>query len=217
MNPAVVIPFRPADPERIANYKRTSSQWETLGWPVYAADSDGEYFARSQAINRAAALASENGADVFFIHDCDCLLKTLDQAVKAVTIAFEKDAYVVAFSRMDVFDWDETYAVRAGADPKTQRVLESVGLSWGNAFAISRVLFERVKGFDEGFRSYGCEDLAFNESVERLGERFRVPGVVYHLRHPTPERVEMYENNVRYNRYRQATTVEEMQAIIDER
>lgn len=146
MKVAVLIPFRPGSGHD-QNVSMSAAQWRN--WRVYCADSDGELFSRSQAINRAAAKAGD--ADVYVVHDSDILLANPQQAVDASLVALSEDSYVVCFSRLKVLDWDATRAVHAGASVTEQPVLERIDRIWGNCFAISRSLFERAGGFDERF------------------------------------------------------------------
>jgi len=214
MNVAVLIPFRPST-GRDENLCTTLKQWR--GWPTFFGDGDEGLFNRAQAINRAAA---RTDADVFVIHDCDILLARHQQAVDAAMIALSEDSYVVCFSTLKVFDWTATYAVHNGKNPLEQPVLETVKMVWGNCFAISRTLFERVGGFDERFKGWGAEDHAFLNACSTLGNKHRVVGDAFHLRHPEPvkDHPSLHDNYVLGGRYAKADgNREAMLALIGER
>ena len=215
MKVAVLIPFRPGT-GRDHNLSVTAAQWNN--WFVYCADSDGELFNRSQAINRAARQAGD--ADVYVIHDCDILLANPQQAVDASLIAMSETSYVVAFSTLKVLDWEATHAVHKGASVTEQPVLEQVRRIWGNCFAISRTLFDQVGGFDERFRGWGAEDIAFLNACSTFGGKHRVMGDAYHLRHPEPvkDHASLTDNYALGARYAQADGDREaILALIGER
>jgi hypothetical protein len=217
MKAAVCIPHRGIDVHRQANLDYTVNRWTGFGLPVFYADSDEGPFNRSQAINRAVARSK---ADVYVIADNDVVLETSQQAWESIEDAYTNDFYTVCFSKLNVLDWEASAAVRAGGKPQEQFVLESVRLVWSNCFAISRVLFERVGGFDERFVGYGHQDGAFLNACSTLGGKNRVNGNAYHLRHPDPDKDHMgMRGNVELAiRYRQADgDVEAMLALVGER
>ena len=214
MNVAVLIPFRTLT-GRDENLCTSLKQWR--GWPTFFGDGGDELFNRSQAINRAAA---RTDADVFIIHDCDILLANPQQAVDASLIAMSETSYVVAFSTLKVLDWEATHAVHKGASVTEQPVLEQVRRIWGNCFAISRTLFDQVGGFDERFRGWGAEDIAFLNACSTFGGKHRVMGDAYHLRHPEPvkDHASLTDNYALGARYAQADGDREaILALIGER
>jgi hypothetical protein len=178
---AVCAPHRPVDDEREANWQRTRQQWQGLGWPVYTGNNEDTIFSRSKAINLAAAQAPDS--DVLLVTDTDILLWSPQQAVTAAEEAFAHTAYVVAFGVLYVLDWEDTRAVRAGAEPSPKMAIETLALIWGGLFAVSRKLFDRVGGFDERFTGWGAQDIGFMVACSTLGEKRRVQGDAYHLRH----------------------------------
>jgi hypothetical protein len=202
MSVAVLVPYRPADEARVANFERTRKQWDDLGWPVFAGDHEGEPFCRSRAINAAAA---RTDADVLFVADCDILLDLPAQAGKAAALASEFGAYVVAYSVLHVLDEEGTEIMRDDGWPPERMVVESPSLIWGNAFAVPRSLFELVGGFDERFVGWGAEDVAFLVACSTLGgAKQRIYGDAYHLTHPEPDKSRLEENNRLGGRYRAA-------------
>lgn len=206
MNPHVCIPFRPADPERIANLACTVRQWEALHWPVHLGDHEGDSFCRGLAINNAAREATDGGADVLIVCDCDFLLDSTQQAVKAAATALRDDSYVVAYSVMRVLDKEGTEQARQGRQPNRNTIIENVALIWGNCFAIPTGLFWRVCGFDERFLGWGAEDIGFLVAASTMGgPKSRIEGGAFHLTHPTNEdRDHLPENNALASRYRGA-------------
>ena len=169
MNPHVCIPFRPADPERIANLACTVRQWEGLHWPVHLGDHEGESFCRGMAINAAAREATDAGADVLIVSDSELLLDNANQAVQGAEAALRDNAYVVCFSFMRALGQQGTDAMRKGRHWQKADVIENIALIWGNCFAIPTELFWKVCGFDDRFLGWGAEDLAFLVSASTMG------------------------------------------------
>lgn len=217
MKASVYFPHRGVDGEREANLAFTINRWTGFGLPVFYADSDGDVFSRSQAINRAV---ERSDADVFVVADSDTILETSEQAWEAIEDSYGHDRYAVCFSELVALDWDETRIVRGGGNPQEQPVLESIKLIWGGCFAVSRNLFERVGGFDERFVGYGHQDAAFLNSCSTLGDKHRIEGTAYHLRHHAPVK---HHPNIDANaslalRYREADgNKKAMLALVNER
>ncbi len=220
MNPHVCIPFRPVDSERVANLACTVRQWEALGWPVHLGDHEGERFHRGVAINNAVREATDEGADVVVVCDCDFLLDDNRQAVQACEAALRDGSYVVAFSFMRALGQQGTDAMRAGRRWQNRDVIENVALIWGNCFAIPTDLFWKVCGFDPRFLGWGAEDIAFLVSASTMGgPKSRIAGGSYHLTHPTNEdRDDLPDNNALASHYRSADgDPEAMKVILAER
>lgn len=218
MKVCAIIPYRPEDSEREANWQRTRQQWEELGWPAYTGDHSGEPFSRTRAINIAATQAKD--ADVLCIADVDFLFADPQTAVEAAEVAFRQCAHIVPYRTLHVLGPESSQQVRDGVHPDRVEVLESVSLTWICATIISRELFDRVKGFDERFIGYGEEDLAFVASTGTMGTKLRVNGIAYHLSHGEPQKDHplRQQNRDLCSRYRGADgDIAAMQAILDER
>jgi hypothetical protein len=214
---AAIIPYRPDSAERVANWQRTRQQWETLSWPCYPGDHNGESFSRARAIN---ATVQALDVDVLCIADVDILFSDPQVAVEAAQMALEQCAHVVPYSTMRVLDEVSSKRVRAGEDPGEVPILESIETTWVSACVISRELFDRVKGFDERFVGYGEEDLGFVASTGTMGQKLRVNGTAYHLSHgePAKDHPLRQQNRDLCSRYRGADGDKEaMQLILDER
>ncbi len=220
MNPAVCIPYRPVGSDRIANLACTRQQWDNLGWPVHLGDSGHDSFHRGASINAAAREATDAGADVLVICDCDFLLDSGAQAAKAAEDALRDGAYVVAFSFMRVLNQQGTNAMREGRRWQRTDEIENVALIWGNCFALPTELFWRVCGFDERFIGWGAEDIAFLVAASTMGgPKSRITGGAFHLTHPTNEdRDNLPANNALASHYRSADgDPEAMKVILAER
>lgn len=184
----VCVPLRLDTPERSANWQRTCSQWK--GWEILTADSDGEDFGRSQAVNRAVAMAGD--WDVLVIADCDLLLEGVYQAALALARARETRGYVACYDTFYYLDAETSERVREGLTPNPRDAYWSYRGLWIGIFAIHREPWEavaKVQGspgaFDEAITSWGGEDGRFLGRLEDEGtQKDRVPGAVYHLDHP---------------------------------
>lgn len=178
----VCVPYRPDTPERIGNFTRTREQWSD--WDIMIADSDGEDFGRSQAINRAVAAAGADW-DVLVIADSDLLLDDVSQAAAALELARETKGYIVCYSTFYYLNEDMAVLVRRGMVPHPRNAYYSLTEIWIGMFAIYRELWDAIGGFDESFTSWGGEDGRFLSKVNDLGaHKGRVPGDCYHLAHP---------------------------------
>lgn len=177
----VCVPYRADTPERVANWDRTRKQWR--GWQLCRADSDGETFGRSQALNRAAALAGD--WEVIVVADCDLLLDNISQAEEAVELAQATKGYIACYYTFYYLTEGVSRRVRAGRVPTPEMAYYSLIQIWGGMFAIHRELWDAVGGFDEQIVSWGGEDGGFLRQLEDLGgHKDRVEGAVYHLKHP---------------------------------
>ncbi len=175
------VPYRPDTPERIANWERTSKQW--VGWHLLHADSDGEDFGRSQAVNRAVSEAGDWEALV--VADSDLLLADVGQAAAALELARETKGYIVCYSTFYYLNEAMSIRVREGREPTPSQAYYSLTEIWGGAFAIHREPWDAIGGFDESITSWGSEDGRFLRQLDDLGtHKDRVPGDCYHLAHP---------------------------------
>ena len=175
----VCIPYRSDTPERDANFDRTRAQW--AGWCVLTADSDGETFGRSQAVNRAVVKAGD--WDVLVIADSDLLLEDVDQASEALQRAGRHGGYVVCYDEFHYLDEGASVSVRGGLVPTPRMAYYTLTQIWGGMFAIGRELWDEIGGFDETITSWGGEDGRFLDGVPEK-RRSRVVGGCYHLKHP---------------------------------
>jgi hypothetical protein len=204
------------DSERIANLACTVRQWEALNWPVHLGDCEGEHFNRGEAINAAAREATDAGADVLIVADCDFLLDDPHQAARGAEDALRDNAYVVCFSYMRALGQQGTNAMREGRRWQKADVIENIALIWGNCFAIPTELFWKVCGFDPRFIGWGAEDIAFLVSASTMGgPKSRIEGGSFHLTHPTNEdRDNLPANNALASHYRSADGDREAMAVI---
>jgi hypothetical protein len=177
---SVIVPYRPVDTHRARAWERVSCEWE--GFDVRTADDGGEPFSRAASIN----LGVDGGrdAEVFVVADADILVDRR-QVDAAVALAAHAPGLVIAFDRF-------AYLTKQGSD----QIIDGYRGSWepfiewslqdtvSSCVAFSRETWELSGGFDERFRAWGPEDVAFEVACATLaGPTRRIPGTAWHLFH----------------------------------
>lgn len=178
-------------------------------WPedeILVADTGSKPFSRSASRNAAAKMAT---GDVLVFLDADSYvsLYQLRQAVGRVVTegapwGFPYDFYysltapgTTKFMMEGKVDEDDIVFTFPGPDPFDRPA------SVGGCVVVSKVAFEEVKGYDERFIGWSFEDRAFAYALEgRYGPAFRVPGALYHLWHPEPEKERFGQPRMEANR-----------------
>jgi hypothetical protein len=176
MKAVVIVPFRSGDRVRDDLWQFCRSQWERCA--LIVADAPGETFGCGQSRNAGAA----GDWDAALFTDADIVFGDIGQAQAALELAFSSDSYVTPFDHRHWLNRQDTEQVIAGSDLDAFRTAPA-DTSWLSAFAISRVLWDRVGGFDERFAGCDGEDVAFLHACATLGTLARVPGCVFHLWH----------------------------------
>lgn len=219
MNPAVCIPYRPADRKRERAHEITRRFWEQTGWPVLCGDSSGVTFDRAEACNNAARHAPD--ADVLVFTDCDILPATHAQVAQACEAALANRAYTLTYTTLLVLSEAGTDALQERHMLSHREIVERVTNIWIASFAIPRVLYEQCGRFDERFRDYGGEDIGFLMAASTLGgTQTRADGVAYHLAHDPMDKShpQAKANGALAKRYRAAQgKPDQMKALIGER
>jgi hypothetical protein len=151
-------------------------------------------------MNLASDLADEDGPwDIALAIDADVFLRK-SFVEKAVERAAETGLVVWPHRRWRGLDEVSTRRVvddRRDFGPEIDRedmdllVERTNPLSWSCCIAIPRAAWDRLGGFDERFRGWGWEDMAFQCAVVGLVGYERLDSDVYHLWHPrSEERIE---------------------------
>ena len=186
MRTVVLIPYRPDGGRRDVLLEHVFNRWRDAGFKVYCGvekDPSGP-FNRSEAINEAARVAGD--WDVAIIADADTIVPP-HQATAAVDLAAETGRMVMAFTEFVPL-----------SEKMSNQILDGFAGFWGkpkgfdwtcsSAVVVRRDLWDDVGGFDEGFRGWGMEDVAFALACDAVaGPRLRVDGPVWHLWHETSE------------------------------
>lgn len=176
--------------DRLWRYARQRWEREFPLWPIYEGHHDEGPFNRSMAINRAATEAGD--WDVAVVIDSDVMLRS-SQVLAAVQSAASEGKVTWAHRRWRGLH--ESWTTRIIADgthygPEFEDVdldilVERTNpLSWSCCIAIPRSTYDDLGGFDERFRGWGFEDMAFQSIVVGLYPWARIEGDVIHLWHP---------------------------------
>ncbi|GMU51005.1 MAG: hypothetical protein AMXMBFR33_01510 [Candidatus Xenobia bacterium] len=201
MRIVILCPRRAGIPERDLIWERLKKRWALLHpkLRVYEGHHDRGPFNRSAAINRAARAADRDGRWHFaVIIDSDIFIPVgqLEAALKRarttgrVTWAFRRWRGLDRAST-DRLVRDQAGLLAQGLDgADLDHLVEKTNpLSWSCCFVVPRPVWDDLGGFDERFRGWGWEDMAFQSAVCGLHGHERIDGDVFHLWHPlTPER-----------------------------
>lgn len=167
-------------------------RWQQMfpSWPIVEGHHDEGLFNRSAAINTAAREAGD--WDLAIVIDSDVLLKK-SQVEAAVARAAETGKVTWAHRRWRGISEDWTKRIVADRqiygdefeDVDLDILVERTNpLSWSCCIVIPRAVFDDLGGFDERFRGWGFEDMAFQSVIVGLYGYERIEGDVIHLWHP---------------------------------
>lgn len=231
---SVLVPWAPSTevvsgPERDAswawNEKRIRAFLPTAELVLGVPDVTGDpgVFSRSQALNRAAALAT---GDIFVVCDADTTYTATD-FLRAIELA--EDGHwtlplrYVRLSQRTSAGWIASGPLARVPDDWERGLEQEYPFANSGVVVFPRAAFEAMDGFDERFKGWGGEDDAQRAALEAL---YRAPtrvGIAYHLWHPrllehTTQAPYGPESRVLADRYGAAAgSREEMLALIAER
>jgi hypothetical protein len=183
---AVAMPWRSA-PKREALFTVTTEHYARLGLPIFTADSDEDKpFSRSQAINRAVALAFEAGHGTIVISDADTLVQAGPLA-RAVDMTSRDGKSRLPYDKYILMTQGQTNLY-----VHTGRVTGDVYEGACSGVLVVRVdTFYQLGQFDERYVGWGYEDIDF--AVRAQFER--VPGTCWGMYHEPDERAELTAAN----------------------
>lgn len=198
MRVVFLVPRRADGGQRDRLWEWARRRWESIfpDWPIYEGHHDEGPFNRSAAVNLAADLADEDGHwDVGIVIDSDVFLRRSD-VLAAVERATETGRVTWPHTRWRginetwtkrILDDRRDFGPEIDHDDMDVLVERTNPLSWSCCIAIPRAVFDDLGGFDERFRGWGFEDMAFQSVVVGLYGFERLRGDVYHLWHPRSE------------------------------
>lgn len=190
MRTVVLVPRR-EHPERDLLWEWCKARWQRIlpDYPIYEGHHNDGPFNRAAALNTAARLAGQ--WDLAIVIDADIFIRA-SQVKKAVATAAKTGHVTWAHRRWRGIrdDWTGRI-VRDGRDfgPEIDRedmdvlVERTNPISWSCCIVIPRAVWDDMGGFDERFRGWGFEDMAFQSLVCGLYGWERIEGDVYHLWH----------------------------------
>ncbi|CAG7844846.1 hypothetical protein USB125703_01097 [Pseudoclavibacter triregionum] len=140
----------------------------------------------ARARNRAVA---EARGEVAVLLDVDCI-PAPETVASLAEEAAETGAVVMAEPRYLAPDWDRASDPALHAIPHPARAELGVGEServemfWSLGFAVRKDVFDRIGGFDEGYRGYGAEDTDFAFAAREADVPIRFSAApVFHQAH----------------------------------
>lgn len=194
MTAVVLVGYRPDGGRRDLLWRHVRAWWtDEAGLPVVeGVHGEGEGpFSFSAAVNRAAAQATIDvpGWTVALYAGTDWLLADPRQAHQAAAEAERTDRLVFPHDHTVVTDQACADSIVAGLvtarDARGQPGCSLHRNTFSGVAAVPRRLWEDVGGFDERFRGWGGEDIAFLAACWAMRRGFdRVPGDLIHLWHP---------------------------------
>ncbi len=238
---SALIADKPSDFYRIKNLAIAKKRWQEKMPDVelVIVTNNDEPFNKAKAFNQAAKQAT---GDYFILADADIMFgtKLID---RMATFAQEHDwiipwrtCYELSKEYSARFYDNETFVLPkmiTVEDLYPQTVVirnHSITNQYVNLYetdgayinVISREAFEEIKGLDERFIGWGCEDLALAAALNTLvGQPYRMNERIFHLYHDRKTGVanpRYKANEELWFRYKEALgDVTKMRSIIDER
>lgn len=204
-NVSILVPYKPDGGYRDKNWNWIKKRYEILlpNAELCIGDTSIEPYCRSAAINNAAKSATR---DIFIIADADMVFDI--NQMKAGIEMLSHHAWVIPFN-ITAFLTEEQTNDLLKKDPSI--TMSSINFSGCRYFGgsvsevniLPRKHFEKVGGFDERFRGWGCEDMAFQALMDNLCGPFKriESAMVWHLYHPPASQANFYQNTELLNKY----------------
>lgn len=199
MRAVILRPYRGDGAQRDRLAAWTGARWAANhpDLAMYSASGPLEGpFNRAAALNEAARLADADGRwDLAVVIDADIFIDPAN-VVAALERAGSSGKVTWAFRRWNGLTAEATADLLAGGglpslgEPgtvTTEAIDKTNPISWSCCFVVPRAVWDDLGGFDERFRGWGWEDMAFQSVVCGLYGHERLDGDVYHLWHPRAE------------------------------
>jgi len=176
----VCVPYRgDGGGWRDRSWQYVRSWWQAAGWQVHTGDTPGP-FNRAAARNAAAA----GSWDVAVFADSDTiLLEGTETVADAVELAHATSGAVLPHRRYIALTSRGTQLLLAGKAYEGHTKYEKADTPLG-IVVVSRAAWEATGGFDERWRGWGGEDVAFRIACSTLARLDRLDGTLLHLWHP---------------------------------
>ena len=148
-------------------------------------DGTGEIFSLPAARNQACENAAKGGYKAFVVCDADTVLD-IPTILESIKTTIETNRIVLPFTLFRALNIVRSRMVLNGADVHKQPDIASFDWSVGGAYVSTPEAWAAMRGQDERFTGWGCEDTAFAFAAEQLGMPcLRVEGQLNHLWHPS--------------------------------
>lgn len=187
----ILVPRRADHGHRDSVWAAARARWEALHpeWDIVEGHHEEGPFNRSAAVNAAARDAGE--WDVALIIDSDVFLppehvrEAVDTAVRTGRVTWAHRRWVGlsqnATGRLLLRPSD---LLDPAYEPRGRDIDKANPISWSCCIALTREAWDRIGGFDERFRGWGWEDMAFQSVACGIVGHERIEGDVFHLWHP---------------------------------
>lgn len=200
MRAVFLVPRRDDNGHRDRLWAWCRARWERYmpDVPVYEGHHTDGLFNRSAGINTAARLADADGRwDVGVVIDSDVFLRVsqvraaIESAADGkVTWAHRRWREFSEAWTLDTLKRNRDFGPELELEDMDVLVERTNRLSWSCCIAIPRATFDDMGGFDERFRGWGWEDMAFQSLATSLYPWAWIEGDVLNLWHPrSPERI----------------------------
>lgn len=202
-NVSVLIPYKAVDEYREKNFLWIKRRYEAImpNAEICIGYYNGEPFCKSAAVNNAAKNATR---DIFIIADADIAFN-IDQIKNAIE-ALNFHSWVIPYRSLICLDPEKTNELYNRNPSVTLDDADFQGCYKfgdfkryqliGGINIVPRKHFEKVGGFDERFKGWGCEDDAFQRALDTLcGKYFRLETTMWHLYHPLQSKKNKINNN----------------------
>lgn len=205
-NISILIPFKSDGGQREKNWNWLKKRYELLmpNAELCIGDSDIEPYCRSAAINNAAKLATK---DIFIIADADMVFDI--NQIKTGIEMLSQHAWVIPFTITAFLTVEQTNSLLQKDPAIIMSNIDFAGCRYfmnsvSEVNILPRKHFEKIGGFDERFKGWGFEDMAFQSAMDNLCGAFKriEDAKVWHLYHP-PASEAYYSQNASlfYNNY----------------
>lgn len=185
MTVAVVVPWRPGTPERIAHHDHVSARLTALLPEAVHLDVDSCHapFSRAGSRNEGVRLAEAAGARVVVLCDADTLPEA--EPLHAAIAAAHDGRLHLPYTWYRGLSQDGTRAYLAGAPAEDCPTDWAHEWATGGVLVITPQVWWQAGGMDEGFTGWGFEDTAFRTAADALlGPTVKHDGTITHLWHP---------------------------------
>lgn len=183
MRVAVLVPRRDDGGRRDEVWRWVRDRWRSAGYEPVEGHDDAPAFNRSRAINRAAADAGD--WDIAVIADSDSFVGW-DQLDAGILGCARDGRMWLPYDRFSYLGRVMSDNIMRGHNGEWEP-----GVEWtlvgtcSSQVIVRRDVWDQCRGFDEGFQSWGMEDVAFSHAAQTFGGGLaRVAGEVWHLWHP---------------------------------
>ncbi|OXX84297.1 hypothetical protein AVM15_05240 [Paraclostridium benzoelyticum] len=189
-NLSIIIPFKPDNGDRERNWNWLKKRYEALmpDAELCIDERNETPYCKSAAINDAVRKSTR---DILLMVDADIVLNIIDLK-KAMNEVYDKG--IVAPSRLVRFSENATntilennsFVVDDSFIDNNTKIFTSI---FSGICLIKKEIFKKCGGYDEVFKGWGNEDIAFVKCMHRVnGPIHKIPNfTIYHLHHKTDD------------------------------